>query len=286
MTRFLIISLIVLIPAGACSGGTVQDGAVVHVTSTPTSPPARTLPPTTPTAQPTATPETVEAEPSAPPLGDVVLETSMEDWEPYEGEGTALFWDQGSYHLRVDELSEEWNWNSAYAQTYVAAFGNVSVSIDVRNISAAGYSEGCLITRSDPLGVTHFSYVLCLNTFENATQAWYEQIACDGEWRQDILVEYTTSDAIKPADEWNTLKIVSRNYQHWFYINDQLLGVAEHVGPLAGSIGLLIHAYDLAPAEWEFRNLTVLVAEGGEATFARPDPAPDIFNRRCEDNLS
>ena len=222
----------------------------------------------------------------APPLGDVVLETSMEDWAPYEWEGVSTFWDRGGYHLRVDELLDEWNWNTANAQTWVAAFGNVSVSVDIRNISSAGYTEGCLTTRTDPLGLTFFSYVLCLNAYENGIHAQYEQIDCDGEWREDVLFEYDLSDAVNPADQWNTLKIVSRDYQHWFYVNDELLGTAEHLGPLNGSIGMIMHAWDSAPAEWEYRNLSVHVAEGGDPSFVRPDPPPDILNKRCEGDLN
>ena len=296
VTRLLIVSFIALITASACTGDTVSDEGAILVTSTPMPPPAGTASSANPTARPTATlesavsptatPGAVEAEPLSPLPGKFVLETSMQDWEPYESEGVSIFWDSGSYHLRVNELVEGWNWNTAYAQTYVAAFGNVSVSVEVRNVSAAGYSEGCLITRSDPLGLTYFNYVLCLNTFENGIHARYEQLDCDGTWREDVLVEYGLIEAINPADEWNILKIVSRDYQHWFYVNGQLIGAAEHVGPLSGTIGMVIQAWDHAPTEWEYRNLAVYVAEGGDPSFTRPDPAPDIFNKRCEDDLS
>ncbi|HUG15530.1 MAG TPA: hypothetical protein VMM78_11010 [Thermomicrobiales bacterium] len=231
-------------------------------TATPTATPSPTPAPSpTPTATSTPTPTPTPAGPGAhniPRERQVVLNTSGRGWDYEDPTGVTATFIDGELRVRIDELLDDAYWNETYAQTHFDHYADVSVSVDVRLVEGAGYSQACLIMRADPNWESMHGYHLCLDTIDEQPLPFFAEISCDGRgWDIHDVDLAPRTTAVQSVGEWNTLKIVAHEGQFWFLVNDVLVGTGMHDGPLMGAVGMYVVAEDDVPVEYAFRKLTV-----------------------------
>lgn len=192
---------------------------------------------------------------SQPALGEVLLETDFSNWFTGPQETGELFiGEDGFYHLRVDRGGG--SFVGAYA-TGVEPFGDVAVSVDLVMISGDPSSTGCVVTRLDEVGQT-YNYALCVDG-NGGVEALYEVFDAEGNYSNEELLPYGTV-TVAPPTEWTTLTIIARGQDFWFLVNGQLVGTAQHAGPPAGTVGVMVNHYvsePQTPAEFMFGSLTV-----------------------------
>ena len=182
-------------------------------------------------------------------------------------------WRQGvGFHIRIDELIPGSDWNLAMAPHWRPVAGNASLSVNVQIVESAGFSDACLVSRLTMSFGAVDGYYLCLGS-DGMVSAYFASVSCPGGWDIEWLLDFVEHDSIRPVEEINTLKIVTSGHHLWFYVNDTLIGEAEHNGPLEGSSAVWVETYDDVPAEIVFHKMTIhdIETTGATATAAVVD---------------
>jgi hypothetical protein len=161
------------------------------------------------------------------------------------------------YHLKADSRAGTIpNGSVIFAQTDEGGYDDISVSVDVRNISASGSVQGCVTVRADSSGAFAQSENLCIDGASQSTAAYTHGFDNGRYVRTDLMEPLARSGARSPSD-WNTLRIEADGTQLRFFVNDQLLGTSTVSGALDGAVGIQVVAMSGGVGEFEFRNLVV-----------------------------
>ncbi len=194
-----------------------------------------------------------------PPLGKILLETDFSNWIDGEyGEGEIFYGDDDLYHIRVDQGDGAWVY--AYSLDH-EPFGDVAVSVDLLLVSGDPSSSGCVLSRVDQVAQA-YDYALCIDGYGNI-EALYEEFDSEGSYTFEPLIPTGTVAVEAPAG-WTTLTIIARGEEFWFLVNGVLVATARHVGPPAGSAGIIVNHFAEAPtepAEYVFTNMVVQAVE-------------------------
>jgi hypothetical protein len=291
----LLISVLALLLT-ACGGSSDEPAATVPAQAAQSTPTIETIPPSpTPEPEPTATSTaTPEQEPTATPMRTLpaptvaaplyqpptpiptaATEPTPEIDLPEDDSGTEElllisdltdrdegdldigrgFVGDGAYHIY--NASNEGL--EIYSRYDGLDFGDVLVSIDVRMVSDSLNAFACLMSRADPFE-WNYGYTFCINGYSE-TFGEFEYVDENGERQFERLIDFDVRESTLPANEWNTLSIISIGEDFGFFVNDELIGVAVHSGPPSGSVAFFVYNYDESPTEWQFTNLMVWSAE-------------------------
>jgi hypothetical protein len=98
--------------------------------------------------------------------------------------------------------------------------------------------------------------MLCVLS-DGRTWATYDYADADGEWHSEVLLDARHRAGTKPASQWNTLTIIARGNQLWYYANGTLLGATTHNARTVGAVDVHVTNWDAENAEWEFKHLVV-----------------------------
>ncbi len=188
-------------------------------TSVPTPEPQPTA---TDTPEPTATATTAPTATPEPVAGDPVVQFGKPDfledfaeagnW-PYEDDWFLITVSGGQLHTFSKGTPYWSSWYTTYPEVKDAYFETT-------------------ITRPNCSGQDRFGLVI---RWDEAQEFYYMGVTCDGTWgfsfytkdNQIInIVDYQTSDALKPANEANRIGILAKGDQFDFYINGIKVGSA------------------------------------------------------------
>jgi hypothetical protein len=187
-----------------------------------------------------------------------MLLSDLHQWEPYKEHGIVAGPERASYLVRITEMIPAMDQNAGIFQTkrYSTKYDDVEVSMNMRMLEVTDYSEACLTVRADiPDAETWSAYFLCVSTDGDV---WFKfgELMPDGEWRTDQLSDYESATSIDDLGDWNNLKVVAYTDSFWFFVNDVLMGTAQHDGSEYGDVGMFVLA-DGGPATWEFTLLKI-----------------------------
>lgn len=244
-------------------------------TATPTggnSSAQSTLPPfstaqstASPDAQPTATLTQAPTRTSEPTPTPTVTQIPA----PAAPQEAGIQYDRALNQWRNDEFSQGWI-RPATSTLLIGVYGNsegqtmqgwtaidnwtdISVSADLRATTTGLDAVGCVALRHD---TNQGEYQLCMSA-TGETSASYNFYSSSQGWQIVELLPPEERAETQPPQSWNTLKIIAKGDQFWFYANGKLLGFAEHDGRNAGSAAIQVTNWDSSDAEFEFRNLVV-----------------------------
>lgn len=210
----------------------------------------------TPIPAPTSTPEPAPEEGG---LSEVYFST-LHDWAGGEVDlgngaiGSGFTSDEG-YHLYNSSPDGVAVWNGLTD----IVLGDLVATVDLRMVSEGALGYGCLVIRTE-LDAMSYGYALCLN---GQNQSVADFTYTDSEFIRywDVLVDFGQREQSLPSNEWNNLMIAAVGQGFAFYVNDELIGTAEHDGPLTGQIGIFVYNFDEVPTEWVFTNLEIWAPE-------------------------
>lgn len=215
---------------------------------------------------------------SAPPLppgqapadGATLYQSSLADWAPVESPFGSGFAQDGAYRLRNTSGYSDYLWLWSGGATTPNAYGDSSASVEVRMVSDSVEAYGCLLAKASAGAESadlNEAYTFCVDGYgggdTGTVSVFYETWDADGAYGFEVLLDFVTPSALRPKNEWNTLKLVTRGNQLWFLLNGQLIGTATFDGPASGEAGIAVINADIGgtahsiPAEFEFRNLVV-----------------------------
>lgn len=213
---------------------------------------------------PQGPPDTI---PPPPAEGAVIYESPMTDWATgtlAEGE---VYVADGEYRIRVTQP------DAIIWATLDLNLADFSFQFDTRVLDPnAGQQEACLTFRWDNSGGVTRDYAFCIN--QNAeVYAFYEQWDSQGAYEVEGMVPTSAHPAVRPATEWNTLKVIAQGNQFWFIVNGQPVAHATHDALSVGDVGAATYNYTASPAaEWAYRNAVARAV--GDAPPPPPDDTP------------
>jgi hypothetical protein len=185
--------------------------------------------------------------------GSVEYKSTMDDLNTYAGTLATNSVSDGVENIQATGFGDDGGWANAGAKR--ADFGDSSVSLDVRQVTAGGSSNACLDARALFAGAKNDYLVLCLlSSGETVAQHRYSS---NGAIYYATLFDRAARPGTNPMTDWNTLKIVSKGDVAWFYINDTLVGSAQLAAQDQGTIGFSVTSTGDSPMSWQFRNLVV-----------------------------
>jgi hypothetical protein len=160
-----------------------------------------------------------------------------------------------TYHILIKENTGLTAWRQENEHGDISDF---SASVYVRRVSPASQSDGCLIVRSSlsPDGGAYYRFCIV----GDGRQTYADFVS--GGAIQTTLLAFQDRPASNDLGLWNRLELMVRGDHFWFFVNGVLVGEATHTGPLLGSIGVKVGAYDNGAAEFEFLNLVVRSVSG------------------------
>lgn len=202
-------------------------------TFTPIPPP--TLPPTpTPTPTPSLRPSVL--------LYEEDFTSPSEAWE-IEDVGNAEYkLDGGTYSIEVRQ--ESWMaWNTAGE-----GFSDFVLDLDALLVEGSqDNSYGCLFRYQDKNN--HYE----LSITGNQSYSFGKDV--DGEWTQ--IVEWTSSNAIKPTGQVNHIRLIAYGDDFSLYVNGQFVDEFTDPSFLDGEIAPVVTAYDEPPTRATFDNIKI-----------------------------
>jgi hypothetical protein len=244
-------------------------------TATLASPQSTAQPQVTPPIRATAPPRIIAPPPTeaipateaplpgnVPVEGDTIFVTNMTDWAVFDENGVAGFADADSYHLRIKERDPSADYGEAGAKTYQGDFGDYSFSVNLRLVEGVADIYACITFRTDPsfdVKEFYYGYSFCLSGADGQTKAYYYGTAgvADAQPQSTDLLAWGSREGVHPANEWNTLKVIVRGNEFFFFVNDSYAGTVTHEGERVGSVGVQIYGYDPNPSEWQFTNMVM-----------------------------
>lgn len=212
-----------------------------------------------PIFRPTATPDPVPAQPTptltegeaegTADIGEQLVFSDLKDWAPGEIEIGSGFPGEEGYHLR--------NTSSEGLEIWIGVadldVSDMIAEVHVRLVEGGTGSYACLVIRTN-LNVWTQGYSLCING-DGYSFGDYMHVDGDNLRQFESLMSYEQRSALNPATEWNSLTIGVAGNQFLFWINDEVVGAAEHQGTASGTIGLVVYGFQEEPTEWVFTNL-------------------------------
>ncbi len=187
------------------------ESEIVEPTPEP-QPTATDTPEPTATAAPTATPVPTEGDPTAQ-LGepDFLEDFSAAGGWPYEDDWFLITVSGGQLHAFSKGTPYWSSWYTTYPEVDDAYFETT-------------------ITRPNCSGQDRFGLVI---RWDEAQEFYFMGVTCDGTWGFSFydrnnqitnIVDYQTSNALKPANEANRIGILAKGDQFDFYINGTKVG--------------------------------------------------------------
>jgi hypothetical protein len=186
----------------------------------------------------TTSPVTIDAAGGTPLISDHLDSNTNGHWAQ---DPTHCIFMDGTYHIAVMQT----NFLQSCGLLVLSSIDNVAVQVDVSLLS--GHDAGILLRAN---GEQFYDFEI-----NNQGQFFFRRHDPGGAATYHILIPETSSNAIAPAGQKNTLLIVARGDDFKLYINGTLVGEAYDKAYTGGSIALA--AGTLAPqtvGEGSFAN--------------------------------
>lgn len=186
---------------------------------------------------------------SVPNEGAILYDRPLSEWRSEQRpngwtEATSTSLIIGVHAADQEEVVETW--------TDRQDFGDISASVDVREVSNGAAAVGCLSVRHTA-SVGDYSFCILGN---GQTWAGHYFIDTNGSFQVETLLEVASRPGTTSA--WNTLSIVADGNQLTFMVNDTVHGTVTHDARTTGGVALAVVNQDAGQdAEFEFRNLVV-----------------------------
>ena len=185
-----------------------------------------------------------------PTEGSVLYQSTLLDWPTQTSADGAAFVAGNTYHLQVSAAG-------FFLPMFTSedTFGDVSAQVDARLVVGSGLSSACLLLRADVNSGN--DYALCLDA-DGKTSAVFEGFDSSGNYFSNVLLAQAPRGGTHAVTDWNTLKIIARGSDFWFFINGTLLGKATYAdGTATGAVGIYTYNDSDVSAEFEYRDLTI-----------------------------
>jgi hypothetical protein len=186
----------------------------------------------------TTSPVTIDAAGGTPLISDHLDSNTNGRWAE---DPTHCIFTDGTYHIAVTQT----NFLQSCGLLVLPSIDNVAVQVDVSLLS--GHDAGILLRAN---GQQFYDFEI-----NNQGQFFFRRHDPGGAATYHVLIPETSSNAIAPASQKNTLLIVARGDDFKLYINGTLVGEAYDKAYTGGSIALA--AGTLAPqtvGEGSFAN--------------------------------
>ncbi len=155
-------------------------------------------------------------------------------------------------------------------------YADASYSLSIRSLTAIDLTSGCLAFRVNQTSTIEEAYFYCLTYYEDdapgvfafftsASSASATPIEEDlGTWRFSTPL---------PAFDWNTLKVIAKGDQLWFFINQTYLGEVTNDRLAGGSVGFVGYNFNYLDSETiEFKDLTIRALQPNGASMGEAGP--------------
>jgi hypothetical protein len=202
----------------------------------------------TPSPTPSPRPSPTRATEAVLNEGTILYDRPLSEWRSEQLPNGWIQATSTSLHIGVfaaeqEEVVETW--------TDRQDFGDISASVEVREVSNRAAAVGCLSVRHTSASG---DYSFCIRG-DGQTWVGHYFVDANGTFQEQTLLDVASRPGT--VSGWNTLTIIAIGNQLTFLVNDTAHGTVTHNARTTGGALAVVSQDADQDAEFEFRNLVV-----------------------------